>query len=423
MKRELEVELNACGFTWPRNLPRTWALDRLLDAISDDPPKRSAQQTIYNVVYDPDICWDGQGDRLQAWHAKSSYGPSDLLGLKLRAATTLRKQSRPGMFTRIHAVRFLDPLTDRAYKQVEKHKHQNQLDDDPHGHPWHTSFHASQFPGGEMPCPRKAVYGLADFAQEADDRKARSTPFDRTSRTIMAAGKAIELELVKTYQDAGILLSAAPDEEIQTGFSHPESWLTGSVDCVIKPPDWNKPLPIEIKSKYETAIQEMLVGARGPDENHVFQLKVQLALIALEQKRGGLWSDLEPVTHGFIFYLSRDKPSNTAEFRVDLDMRFFEVGVERLLTYKGYFHEEVLFENPKGKRSSKFGHPMGGSGFKWSQQPCAWCPFKKTCQLDFRQEITDLSESVGINRSRLARKHYDYKKARQRVLDRWADKE
>jgi len=327
------------------------------------------------------------------------------------------------MFTRVHAVRFLDPLTEQAYKKVEKKKHEEQLDDDPHGHPWHVSFHASQFPGSDMPCPRKAVYGLSDFIQEADDRKARSTPFNRQSRTIMAAGKAIELELVRTYEEAGILLSAGPDEEVQTGFEYPGAWLTGSVDCVIQPEGWTKPLPIEIKSKYQAAIDEMLVGKRGPDDAHVIQLKVQLALIAIEQKSGGLWSDMDPVTHGFIFYLSRDKPSSTAEFRVDLDMSFFDVGAERLMTYAGYFHEEVLFENPKGKRSSKFGHPMGGAGFKWSQQPCAWCPFKKTCQLDFRQSITDLSESVGINRSKLVRKHYDYKKARQRVFDRWADKE
>ena len=192
----------------------------------------------------------------------------------------MKKLSRGELWNRLQLSRTLDPITDAAYKQVEERKHREQLDDDPHGQPWHVSFHASKFPGDDpKACPRAALYGLMDFAKEAGDRKARTLPFDRASRTIMAAGKGIELELVQTYSDAGILLSAKPDDEVQTGFEWPEAWLTGSVDCVIKWPGYELVVPIEIKTKYQAAIDEMKLAKRGPDISHIFQLKTQLALV------------------------------------------------------------------------------------------------------------------------------------------------
>jgi CRISPR/Cas system-associated exonuclease Cas4 (RecB family) len=332
----------------------------------------------------------------------------------------LNKLSRGELFTRLQVSRELDPVTDMAYKLVEERKHREQLDDSPHGDPWHVSFHASQFPGDDSyACPRRALYGLMDFAREAGDRKARTLPFDRKSRTIMAAGKAIELELVQTFSDAGILLSAKPSDEVQTGFQWPEAWLTGSVDCVIQWPETRRVVPIEIKSKYQSAIDEMKLAKRGPDLSHIFQLKTQLALVYYGQQNGGLWSDLDPVTHGYIYYLSRDCPSETAEFRVDLDLRFFEKGIARLKQWIAWFREDHLPEEPKGKRTTNFGHPMGAVGMKWSELPCAWCDYKKTCQLDFRQNIHTLTESVGVNRTQAAREHYDPEEARGRVYSRW----
>lgn len=339
------------------------------------------------------------------------YDRRSILSLKLRSSAHLRKLSRREMLTRLQVVRFVDLITDAAYKEVEERKWREQLDDAPHGDPWHVSFHASQFPGDDpLACPRQSIYRMMDLPS--------SEPFNRHGRTVMSAGKAVELELVQTYADAGILLSAKPSDPIQTGFEYPDAWLTGSVDCVILPPRWNKPLPIEIKTKYQAVIDEMKLGKKGPDTNHVFQLKVQLALVYLEQEK--LWPGLDKVTHGFIYYMSRDRPSDTAEFRVDLDMRFFEIGVERLKEWRQNFLDDVLPELDPGKRSSKFGHP-NGKDWKWSKLPCAWCNFKKVCQLDFRQGITQVSESVGIDRARLVRKNYDFPAAKQRVIDRWSD--
>lgn len=338
-----------------------------------------------------------------------NYDRKTVLSLKLRSKIQLRKLSRKEFLTRLQVVRTLDPITEKVWKEVEEERYRTQSDDAPHGNPWHVSFHASQFPGDDpKACPRQALYQMMDFPRGV---------FSRRSRSVMSAGKAAEVELVRTYHEAGILLSAPPDDEVQTGFKVDEAWLTGSVDCIIKPPNWNKPLPIEIKTKYDEQIDKMRVGAVGPDESHVKQLKVQLALVRLEQEK--LWPGLDPVTHGFIYYMSRDMPSKTAEFRVDLDEDFFKVGVNRLKQWRGYFEEDVLPEENPGKRDSKFGHPMG---WKWSYLPCAWCPFKKTCQLDFREGTTTLSESVGIERAKLVREDYDPESAKLRVKAMWSPK-
>ena len=343
----------------------------------------------------------------------ANYDRKSILGMKLRSQIQLRKLTRTEFFTRLQVVRSLEPIIQETFKEVEADRWRNQHDDEPHGRPWHVSFHASQFPGDDpMACPRQALYRMMDFPA--------AEPFSRRSRTVMSIGKAMEVELVRSFEEAGILLSASPDAEIQTGFELPDAWLTGSVDAIIKPRTWNKPLPIEIKSKDRDSIDEMLTGARGPDDNHVFQLKVQLAFVRMHQ--ADLWPGLDPVTHGFIYYMSRgdnrgEREIATAEFRVDLDERFFEIGVDRLKQWRAWFEEGFLPELNPGRRDSKFGHP---NGWRWSKLPCAWCPFKKTCQLDFQAGETDLENSVGVNRARLVRPDYDPAAARARVLQHWA---
>jgi hypothetical protein len=46
-------------------------------------------------------------------------------------------------------------------------------------------------------------------------------PFNRQGRTVMERREGIEVELVQTFADAGILLSAKPDDPMQTGFEYP----------------------------------------------------------------------------------------------------------------------------------------------------------------------------------------------------------
>lgn len=335
------------------------------------------------------------------------YSKTSLTGLKLRSSLQLRRLTRQEFFTRFQLIRTVDPVTASAYKEVEDALWRSSDGDSPHGQPWHVSFHGSQFPGDDpLACPRQALYRMMDLP--------KAEPFTRRSRTVMSAGKYAEIELVGTWHKAGILLSAPPESEIQTGFEWPEAWLTSSVDSVILPPRWNKPLPVEIKTKDHETIEKMQIALRGPDDGHVSQIKVQIALVRHFQEE--LWPGLDPVTHGYIYYMSRDNPSNTAEFRVDYDQKFFEMGIERLKQWRGYFLEGVLPELKPGKRSSKFGHPHG---WRWSYVPCAWCDWKKTCQLDFREGVESLADSVGIERAKLVHEDYDYEAARQRVFQRW----
>jgi hypothetical protein len=172
-----------------------------------------------------------------------NYDARTMISLKLNSQLQLRKLSRAEFFTRLQLIRTVDPMTEVIWREVEEKRFADQDGDSPHGHPWHVSFHASQFPGDDpMACPRQALYQMMDFPRGV---------FSRRSRAIMSAGEAAEVELVRTYHEAGILLSAAPDDPQQTGFEMADAWLTGSVDCIIKPPNWNKPLPIEIKTKYD----------------------------------------------------------------------------------------------------------------------------------------------------------------------------
>jgi hypothetical protein len=322
----------------------------------------------------------------------------------------LRKLTRAEFFTRLQLIRTVEPIVDQAFRISEEKILREHLDDDPHGHLWHVSFHASQFPGDDpMACPRQSLYRMMDFPP--------SEPTSRMLRQTGDSGKTAETTIVQAWNNAGMLLSSN-DPDNQTGFELPDAWLTGSVDAVILPPGWNKPLPVEIKERKAEVLQEMQLG-RGPFPDHIKQVKVEIAFVRMYQKLGWWLSDLDLCTHGIIYYVSRDNPLVTAEFRVDHDENFFVAGVEKLKRWRAFFEEDHLPEMKPGKRDSRFGHP---NGWRWSYQPCQWCSFKKTCQLDFREGNTQLSDSLGVRRARLIRKDYDAESARLRVRGRWHKK-
>jgi hypothetical protein len=339
------------------------------------------------------------------------YDKTTILGLRMRQSVKINTLTRLEMLTRLQLLQVVDPIVDRAYQISEQIILEQQLDDDPHGHLWHVSYHGSQFPGTEMSCPRAMNYRMMDFPA--------TEPTPRHLRQTAASGKAFEADLVHAWSMAGMLLSS-DDPENQTGFELPGAWLTSSVDAVILPPGWNKPLPVEIKQRKAEVLRDMRLGKRGPFPEHVNQIKVQIAFIRLYQE-AGLWlSDLDPVTHGFIYYGSRADPTVTAEFRVDYDEAYMNAGVLRLMNYKADFIDDKLTELNPGKRSTIFGHPHG---WRWSKEPCQFCSFKKVCQLDFREGRSQLSDSIGVDISKKIRKDYDPEAAKQRVLARWANKE
>jgi hypothetical protein len=342
------------------------------------------------------------------------YSRKNILSMKLQG-TMLRRLTHKEMLTRLQIVRTLEPVVNRAFEISEQKRYEEQEGDDPHGQPWHVSFHASKFPGNDpMACPREALYTMMDLPRGV---------FSRRSRMLMNIGKQVELDIVRAFDDAGMLLSASIDHKVQTSFKAKDQWLTGSVDCVIRRHD--APLPIEIKTKDRQTVLDMRLGKCGPDDAHVKQLKTQLGMIYVAQSLCEIWDNLEMVSHGYIYYVSRGDEKNerevlTAEFRVDLDKKFFEVGLARLAEWRGWFEDNVLPELNPGKRDSKFGHP---NGWRWSYLPCAWCDHKKTCQEDFRAGVIELEKSVGIPRARKIRENYSYEKARQRVFSFWEEQQ
>lgn len=343
------------------------------------------------------------------------YDKQTVLSLQFNGITNLRKLTRAEFFTRLQLIRMVEPIVDEAFRISEEKTLREQLDDDPHGHLWHVSFHASQFPGNNpMACARQSLYRMMDFPP--------GEPTSRRLRQTAEAGKAVEASLVHAWHQAKMLLSS-PDPNNQTGFVLENAWLTGSVDAVIAMSGKNKPwrpVPIEVKNRSASTIAAMKMG-QGPFPEHISQVKVEIAFTRLYQELGQWlpFDEFDPCTHGYIYYVSRDNPLETAEFRVDYDPEFFNVGVEKLKRWRAYFEEDLLPEDNPGKRSTIFGHP---NGWRWSKDPCQWCSFKKTCQLDFRESVTQLSDSNGVNRARRVRPDYDPQAARQRVRDRWAKK-
>jgi len=345
------------------------------------------------------------------------YDRKEVMALRLRATMGLKRLTRKELFSRLQLVRTLEPIIEDSYRRALRESWRDQLDDSPHGHPWHVSFHASQFPGDDpMACSREAVYRMADFTAESE-------PSRRLHLTAIT-GKALETDLVdKLHRGSGMLISAPPDAEVQTGFEIPELMLTGSVDSAIVLR--KKATPVEIKTKHESDIRNMLLGLRGPDEKHVKQLKTQMGLIRAAQENGDLWSDLKLCDGGFIYYMARDQkydprePIPTAEFWVQYDATFFETGVEQLKRFRALWEEELLAENKPGKRTTRFGHPHG---WKWSYEPCKFCSYKKVCQEDFRGDIQALDDSNGIRMTKEIRPDYSYSDARERVKRRWSPK-
>lgn len=330
-----------------------------------------------------------------------NFDKKSIESIKLNQSVSLRRVTRLEFLARMQVVTVIDDLTERAYSIVEERIWRERSDDSPHGRKWNESFHASQFPTGDKDCPRKAVYQMMDF------RSAQ--PFNRRARTLMTQGKDIEVHLVDLWNKAGLLISAPPDAQHQTGFVYKDAWLTASVDAVLCPQD--QPIPVEIKTVSQDALNEMrATGEPYNGDRYLAQLKVQLALVHLNQDK--IWPGLKPLTHGYLYYVSRADPTQTIEFRVNLDMQFFKSGISKLISYKGFFGEARIPSS----------HPDAKHPFKWlwSYPPCKWCDYKKICQQDHRSGNNNLMESAGIERERTFDVDYNPVQVRREVLDRWS---
>lgn len=332
------------------------------------------------------------------------------------------------MLTRLGALRTVDPVLEHAFG-VSLHK-QWLKEDAPHGRPWHTSFHASSFPGDDPhACPRYAMYGMIDAP--------KGGPSDRWLQGTAEAGKAIELTHVRAARDAGFLVrsnqpgrSSDPDAldehgkpMPQMGFVDKEHWLTGSVDLPLLIYNYHSPHIVEIKTKHEKKIDEMEWGERSYDPKHRRQ---QLCSLGLARDNPTAFKHptedfiLEPAKDGAVYYIARDTdwpgPVKTFEFYFEHDPAFMEEGRAKLKKWIAFFLDDEL--PTKVPRKNTRSHP-NGAGWRWSEGACKYCPLKKACRADYDNGVNTISKSYAVALAKFSRPGYDDKQKRAAVLSAW----
>ncbi len=297
--------------------------------------------------------------------------------------------TRGELFQRLGLMKpLVNPVLNAAYEIEEKQIWMEDLQSSPHGQHWHVSFHASSFPGDDpKACGRAAMYSLLNIPGQE--------PIDRKGRAVMEAGKDIEDRIVKRFERSGVLISASPDAEIQTGYKLKEYWLTGSTDAVIRLPPKGRPHVVEVKSKDGEVVTKMQQGQKSYDDAHRSQVLTYIGLSGTED--------------GSILYVSRNRPSETAEFRFTHNQDFMDKGFAKLSTWKYNFLEELL--------------PPRDTSWKWTELPCKWCKFKKVCKEDTKDEKVNgpmrLELSKSIEFAKTIREDYNYFDIRDEVLTFW----
>lgn len=289
-----------------------------------------------------------------------------------------------------------DTILTKAYLNEEEQIWREDLGNDPHGEPWFVSFHASEFPGDDSKaCARRALYGRLDIPN--------MEPTGPMLRAVAEAGKAMEESYVWRYHRSGMLLSYPPSEPHQMGYEDKEHWLTGSPDAIIYNPLRNRPHVVEIKSKDRDKVNDMRNGKRSFDAAHRKQL---LTYIGLTHERSiDLWPEYDECIQGSILYGARDRPNERHEYLFKYNAEFMEQGRAKLKLWQGFFLDEELPERNKD--------------WRWTENPCKYCPVKKLCKQDVKDKVTKLSESNAIKFTKELRPDYDYDIKRKQVLSRW----
>jgi CRISPR/Cas system-associated exonuclease Cas4 (RecB family) len=311
--------------------------------------------------------------------------------------------SRLEFFRRLGAVRLIDPLLADQYARDEEANWRGTLQMSNRELGWNSSFHASQFPGDDpKPCGRRAMYRLMGIPSEK--------PFTPESRAYMEAGLDIEERTVQRFQRSGVLLSKT--NGAQTNFVSRKYWITGHVDAIIRPPTWYSPHPVEIKTTSNEKIEEMRAGMRTYDPQHRLQLMTycwftRRAHTALGFDKLGM----TPCQDGSIIYLSRDKPRNTFEFFIHFDPNVINLGLQQIVAW-----QKLFLTTPNGVL------PPRNSTWKWTEQPCKWCDYKKVCKADHNERVRDLDLSNAVVHAMEVKPSYLYREVRIAVLQRWLEK-
>ena len=349
-------------------------------------------------------------------------------------------------WARLGRIATAESMFNDASLHAEEQHWRRRIADAPHGNPWYSSLHVSQFPAEERHCPRQLAYGLMGFADE--------TPFKRMVRGTMIVGQAAESWNVQNLYEDGRLLSAPDFAEHQTGFTDADHWLTGAPDFIVLPPGWNRPFLIETKTKDLDYVVELKKLNKTYDAKHARQIKGYIGLghritpqlwsevvickhtwrlatggggdllwVCRDHGLGGVedkFSEmgsgcliklkLEPLRSGALIYMGRDRPNVTQSYVFEHDEEWFQRGLAKLTEVQEHFRAGTI---PS--------HPFGGKD--WSKDPCRFCDYKKhICKPDHNDNITSLTESNGVDYSREIYGDYDPEQIHKTVIDRWAEK-
>lgn len=350
--------------------------------------------------------------------------------------------SRLALWSEIAGISVVEPILFAAYEREGAREWHDGSGDSPHGAPWHTSFHASQFPGDDpMSCARFSVYGLMGLPGPE--------PIAPRLRAWFDLGKNLELDWVRRLAAEGTLLTndQTAGADVQTGFVDPVHWLTGASDAIILPAFWRKGHCGEVKTTSHEKVMAMRNNATATPYSHdkyVRQIKTYIGLAheapftptvtvckeswaitkAIFPGSKHRWCPihegvlckletftLEPPDDGTLIYSSREEPLTTASYYITLDEEHMAAGREKLAAYRDAFIAGEIPQHPRHKERAM-----------WSVEPCKWCNFKASgCKADYLAKITTLADSSAIEMAKKVRPEYDYEKARAEVLRRWEE--
>lgn len=267
-----------------------------------------------------------------------------------------------------------------------------------------TSFWASSFPIDDKSCLRSALYNLLSVPDPV--------PFSAHGRAITEMGKAAEYQIVYRWGKAGKTIGGAMplrygDHIGQLSFEDPDTWLSGSLDAVLDMrPEFDSVLPIDIKSKSDEAIKKMRLNAQNYERKHYAQVQAYIYFCNLYHEEMG-WADmgLQPARSGCLFYVSRENPRNTFEYHFAADWSLINKATQTLRECKHHYLSDTL--------------PPRAKEWKWSEEPCKYCNFKKFgCKPDTKENVKQISQSNIIEWASTVRS-YSLEDAKEKVLARW----
>ena len=136
--------------------------------------------------------------------------------------------SRAGLHASFGMLALMEPVTDLHLAELAKAE---LLDvyDSPHAHPWHVSFHASEFPGhAESACERYLAYRMANVVADEPTPAWVSMTGD--------VGKAGELTIARAWFSGQQLLAIPEDPDMPAALLAKARQLIrdGRIDDAIK---------------------------------------------------------------------------------------------------------------------------------------------------------------------------------------------